>query len=155
MAKIFKDGVATGNPGNNYYQYITPAYIGFLSKTARPLAVGQVGLELKKFVNTLELPSENEFYFTLGYNKTINGVEHAFYMESFVQKINMEQPSFSKMEITPKNTDTLSTDREVGKKIILQVDYRIQNPFKAWSVFEIQLQKLTICYQFYLFCKLI
>ena len=74
VAKIFKDGVATGNPGNNYYQYITPAYIGFLSKTERPLAVGQVGLELKKFVNTLELPSENEFYFTLGYSKTINGV---------------------------------------------------------------------------------
>lgn len=51
------------------------------------------------------------------------------------------------MELIPIAKGTADTvDREVGKIVKLRVDYKIQKPFKSWSVFEIKLPKDLLYY---------
>ena len=66
------------NMANSYTIYDTTGSAGGVD----------AAFELDKFVNTLELPSENPFFLKVGY--TSGGVD--YFIESFVLNVNMELP---------------------------------------------------------------
>lgn len=65
-------------PANKYVIY----YMGDSKQT-------DIAFELSKFINTIELPSVNPFFLTIGYES--GGVEYA--IESYVLEVNMELPA--------------------------------------------------------------
>ena len=99
-----------------------------------------VSFQMSKFVNTLELPSWNFFYVTLG--QVVSGTHYSIASYKFL--ISMVQAAELKMKLTPLTLDATKAsltncetadkdavtgdciiDRRVGDVVQLQVEYEI------------------------------